>query len=115
MKEIEITDGTTTLKLTINKANVIAAMTRGDQQEKSKVEVDPIRWFARYYLFAACLACTSGEVIRDGESIPVLALSFDDYFAMSDTLAIPWLNAVYDINPHWVPPAPITEEEKKKA
>jgi len=115
MKELEIIDGTTEMKLVVNKANVLAGYYRIDLQSKAKIEEDATRWFARHWFYSACIACTTGMIVEDEKETPVLSLSFDDFFAMSDTLIIPWVDAVFEINPHWCPPAPITEEEKKKA
>jgi hypothetical protein len=114
MKQIEITDGSTTLKLTIAPANIIAAFLRSGLQEKAKTETDPLRGWAYHWLYSSCLACSNGTITREGVDAPILELPFDDYFAMSDELTVPWINAVYEVNPHWAPPAPLTVEEKKK-
>jgi len=116
MKELEIIDGTTTLKIAINKANILAGYHRIELQNKANTEEDATRWFTHYWFFAACIACTTGTITIDEKETSVLSLSFDDFFSMSDTLTVPWADAVFEINPHWCPPMPtITEEEKKKA
>lgn len=61
MNDLEVTDGKTTLKVSIRSANITAGLIRGELQNAARVETDSVRWFARYWIYSACLACAGRD------------------------------------------------------
>ena len=114
-KTIDLTCDGVTAKISVQSANVMHGLVRMNKQTESKDETDSLRWFARYWLFSACVACSEGEISAGEEITKVGDLTFDAYYALSDAITVPWLNAILEINPHWLPDSSPTDEEKKKA
>lgn len=114
-KTINLTADGVTAKISVHSANVMHGLTRTNKQAETKDEKNNLRWFARYWLYSACVACSEGELSQGEEITQVGDLTFDAYYELSDAVTVPWLDAVLEINPHWMPSSPLTEEEKKKA
>lgn len=51
-------------------------------------------------------------VIVNGETL-AWPLSFEEFAALPEELSIEWQNAVYELNPHWIPK--LSEDAEKKA
>jgi hypothetical protein len=115
MKELEVSADGVSVTLSVQPANVMLGLLRNNKQAEAKDEISPLRWFARYWIFAACVSCSEGEITQGEKVTPVSELSFDEYYALSDAITIPWLNTVFEVNPHWMPSEPPSKEEKKKA
>jgi hypothetical protein len=113
--ELIADEGKTKATLTVLPANIMIGLARNNKQNEAKEEKDAERWFARYWIYAACVACSKGEITQGEVVTPISELSFDAYYALSDGITLPWLNEVFNVNPHWVPDSPPSEDEKKKA
>lgn len=116
MDELNIVTKTTSVKITVQEANTLMGMRRGQLAAMARDESDPLLWYAREYMYPACLACSSGEISIDGETVPVSDLTFEQYMSLPDSITDAWLERVYGENPHWLPKIPAdnqTPEEKE--
>lgn len=115
MDELNIATKRVTAKIVVQEANTLMGMRRGQLAAAARDESDPLLWYAREYMYPACLACSSGEISIDGETVPLSDLTFEQYMALPDSITDAWLGMVYGENPHWLPTIPAdkqTPEEK---
>lgn len=91
-------------------ATTLMGMRRGQIAARARHEEDPLRWYAARFMYADCLACSTGEI--DGK--PVCDLTFDEFLALPDQITEAWLEAVYQVNPHWLPKLPEQDEQQEK-
>lgn len=110
MKTLELTVGDVNARLEIREATTLMGMRRGQLAAEAKDESDPLVWFARRFMYPDCLACSDGEI--GGK--PVRELTFNEFLSLPDQITEAWLAAVYEVNPHWQPRLPETEEQEKK-
>jgi len=98
------------ITLTVSAATVLIGMrrTRLQVEGRSAEETDPDRTLLRLYTYPDLVAATV-----EAQGIP-WPLSFEDFLELPDRLAAQWENAVYALNPHWLPGGGETAEEKKE-
>lgn len=99
------------VRITVAPATVLIGMrrTRLQVEGRSAEESDPDRALLHLYTYPDLIAATV-----EAEGIP-WPISFDDFLTLPDQLAAQWENAVYELNPHWLPGGGEPAEEKKEA
>lgn len=111
MKTLELNINGVAARLEICPASTLMGMQRGRLAAEA-LEIDnALMWFASRFMYPDCLACTRGEI----GGRPVAELTFSAYLELPDQLTEAWLEAVYQVNPHWQPRLPEPEEQEKKA
>lgn len=110
MKTLELAVGDVAARIEIHPATTLMGMRRGQLAAEAKNEADPLIWFARRFMYPDCLACSSGDLVGK----PLAELTFDEFLALPDQITEAWLEAVYQVNPHWSPRLPEPAEQEKK-
>lgn len=108
---VEYRDDDLTVRLVVARANIQAGMTRTRLQVVSDAQPDEDQdvQLLRRFTYPDVIAATV-----EAEGIP-WPLSFEDYLALPERLGVMWEQAVYDLNPHWVPGWEERAEAEKKA
>lgn len=104
---VEYQDENQSVTLTVSEATVLIGLKRTRLKlEQDKIEEpDPDRRLLRVITYPDLMAAT---VEADGfKAWPV---TFDEFIELPEPLAIHWEEAVYRLNPHWLPPR--TQEKK---
>ena len=106
------------VRLVIARADIRAGMRRtrlqldADAHDKGKKarRDDPDVRLLRRFTYPDLMAATV-----EASGIP-WPLAFEDYLALPERLGLAWEQAVYELNPHWLPPASeeAASEEKKE-
>lgn len=130
--EINFEDVTVEARVIVCKANVLRGLLRSKLTDEGlrTEDDDPLVHIARWTQYPALRAGTHegyikfyqqdpetggrGELVRE---IKAATLTFDDFLALPEDLAMDWMGAIYDLNSHWLidlgqKPDPETEEGK---
>lgn len=96
------------IKLTVSQATVLIGMkrTRLKLEAQQAEETDPDRHILRLLTFPDVISAT---VQAEGLEWP---LDFETFLGLPDSLEGKWEEAVYDLNPHWLPGYDETAEKK---
>ncbi len=108
----------TRAELDISAATVLQGMRRARlrteaQAQKETGDVDS--FILRLLSYPDICAVMTGTIVRESESVTVSreqSLSFELFLALPEPLMIRVEDAVYRLNPHWLP-APSPEDQKK--
>jgi hypothetical protein len=118
-KTIAFDDGEARAALTV-RASTMLIETKHTYLSQSAMQVavdDPVQGILRRYTMPDYLACTEGTLTVDGTEYQVESaktpLPFDVFFNLPVALASQWGEAVYELNPHWLPVEQV--EAKKEA
>ncbi|HUX16631.1 MAG TPA: hypothetical protein VMW52_09180 [Phycisphaerae bacterium] len=117
-KTVSYHDEEIDVRLTIARADIRAGMRRtrlqldADAHDKGKKarNEDPDVRLLRRFTYPDLMAATV-----EASGIP-WPLGFEDYLALPERLGLAWEQAVYELNPHWLPPASeeTASDEKKE-
>jgi len=116
-KIVTYQDDNLAVELTVTEATVLVGMRRtrlklqGDAIEKEDVgkgTYDSDRHLLRVTIYPDLVAATI-----DAHGLPSWPLAFEDFLNLPEALWVQWEDAVYDLNPHWLPSEAKTPEEKK--
>ena len=108
-KIIEYAGNGITARVVVSAANVLQGMKRtrlrnahGPLEKMPEEEV-----IARVFTYPDLIAAAREIEISGLDDVP----TFDQFVALPEVLAIQWEEAVYALNPHWLPQA---DDEKKE-
>jgi hypothetical protein len=95
----------------VSQATTLSGMrrTRLQIEGRDAQEEDVDRRLLRLYTYPDVIAAT---VEVEGLDWP---LDFETFLGLPDALVAQWEQAVYDLNPHWLPRPAATPEEKKES
>jgi len=103
------------VKIVVGAANTLMGMRRTRIREEGRKEIeqesDVDRRILRIYTYPDLIAATV-----EAEGIP-WPLDFEPFLELPDHLVAEWEQAIYELNPHWIPKAAdqSTEDAEKKA
>jgi hypothetical protein len=104
---VEYKDGTLDVRLTVSEATLLLGLRRTRLKvEASHGETDLDRRILLFVTYPDLVAATI-----EAEGIP-WPPDFEAFIALPEPLAIAWEEAVYRLNPHWLPRPADTGEKK---
>jgi hypothetical protein len=115
-KTLTYSDEHLTAEIEVRAATVLDGMRRTRLQleagQETGGEPDLDRSFLRSITYPAIVAVSTGKITVDGEALP-WPPTFEQYLTLPEPLGIQWEIAVYEQNPHWLPPIGEGEDPKK--
>jgi hypothetical protein len=111
-KTLDISAENISLHIKVEHSTVLIGMRRARLKVDAEKETDIDRKLVRMYTYSDMAACTSGTLIVDGKDKP-WPPDFDTFLSLPERLISPVEEAVYKLNPHWLPDEEGTEAEKK--
>lgn len=106
---VEYDQGGVKARLVVAQATVRMGIERQAMQEAARRHRDetPRIGLLRLLTWSDLVASTvEGEIVIGEETRPIRDFTFDEWLELPETLAIAWENAVYAMNPHWLPSPP---------
>ena len=101
--------------IVVGEANTRMGMCRSRIREEGRKEIETLQdidcRILRLYTYPDVIGAT-----LEADGIP-WPLGFDAFLELPDRLVVEWEEAVYELNPHWLPKpaAQATEDAEKKA
>lgn len=98
-------------KVTVQKANVLTGTRHSIMvAEGTRAETeDYAERLIRLFTYPACVAAVVAH-----EGFSEWPPSFEDFCQLDEVFIVEWEVAVYELNPHWAPTVPGTEEEEQE-
>lgn len=116
-RELKVSLADLEADLTISTETVLMGMRRTRLKAEASVrqEEDPDRAFLAVVTYPDLMAVSSGKITVDQETIEVPKdLDFERFLILPGELEGQWEEAVYALNPHFLPRAADEEAEKKR-
>lgn len=120
-KTLEITVDNISAQIMVMRATVLIGFKQQRIKEEAKIVLngkknvdagDIDRYLIHQFLYADVAACTTGTLIIDGEQT-AWPPDLDVFLSLPDDLVAQVQEAVYQINPHWLPEEKGAEAKKK--